>query len=113
MPALVNAKGARNIAITGRGTFDGDAQWAYEPVKRVDPEIAEEQEIARRAGVEMKRYYRTGDVQKYLFVLQDSQDVRIEGVDHPERAALERPPAGLRPGLDSRASTSTPTSSAA
>jgi len=45
-----------------------------------DPEIAEEQEIARRAGVEMKRYYRTGEVQKYLFVLQDSEDVRLEGV---------------------------------
>ena len=28
----------------------------------------------------MKRYYRTGNVQKYLFVLQDSTDVRIEGV---------------------------------
>ncbi len=78
--ALVNAKGARNIAITGRGTFDGAAQWAYEPVKRVDPEIALEQEIARRAGVEMKRYYRTGEVQKYLFVLQESEDVRIEDV---------------------------------
>ena len=78
--ALVNSKGARNIAITGRGTFDGAARWAYEPVKRADVEIAEEQENARRAGVEMKRYYRTGDVQKYLFVLEDSEDVRIEGV---------------------------------
>ena len=26
--ALVNAKGAKHIAITGRGTFDGNAQWA-------------------------------------------------------------------------------------
>jgi hypothetical protein len=78
--ALVNARGARNIAITGRGVLDGAAQWAYEPVKRVDVEIAVEQEIARRAGVEMKRYYRTGDVQKYLIVLHESQDVRIEGV---------------------------------
>jgi hypothetical protein len=78
--ALVNSKGARNIAITGRGTFDGAARWAYEPVKRADVEIAEEQESARRAGVEMKRYYRTGDVQKYLFVLEGSEDVHIEGV---------------------------------
>ncbi len=78
--ALVNARGAKNIAITGRGTFDGDARWAYEAVRGADPEIAQEQETARRAGVEMKRYYRTGDVQKYLFVLQESQDVRIEGV---------------------------------
>lgn len=78
--ALVNAKGAKRIAVTGRGIFDGNAQWAYEPVKRVDIEIADEQEIARQAGVEMKRYYRTGDAQKYLFVLQESEDVRIEGV---------------------------------
>jgi polygalacturonase len=78
--ALVNAKGAKSIAITGRGTFDGDAQWEYAPVRGHDPEIAEEQEIARLAGVEMKRYYRKGDVQKYLFVLEDSKDVRFEGV---------------------------------
>jgi hypothetical protein len=78
--ALVNAKGATNIAITGRGAFDGDAQWEYAPVRGQDPEIAAEQDIARRAGVEMKRYYRTGAVQKYLFVLQDSEDVRLEGV---------------------------------
>jgi hypothetical protein len=76
----VNAKGARNIAITGRGTLDGDARWAYEPVKRVDAEIVEEQENARRAGVEMKRYYRSGEVQKYLVVLQEARDVRIEDV---------------------------------
>lgn len=78
--ALVNARGVKRIAITGRGTFDGNAQWEFVPVRRADPEIAAEQEIARLAGVEMKRYYRKGDVQKYLFVLQDAEDVRIEGV---------------------------------
>jgi Glycosyl hydrolases family 28 len=78
--ALINAKGAKHIAVTGRGAFDGNAQWEYAPVRGQDPEISEEQEIARRAGVEMKRYYRTGAVQKYLFVLQDSEDVRLEGV---------------------------------
>jgi hypothetical protein len=78
--ALINAKGAKRIAITGRGTFDGNAQWEYAPVRGQDPEIAREQENARRAGVEMKRYYRTGDAQKYLFVLQDAEDVRLEGV---------------------------------
>ncbi|MHC1765282.1 MAG: glycoside hydrolase family 28 protein [Verrucomicrobiia bacterium] len=78
--ALVNARGAKNIAITGRGTFDGNAQWEFLPVRGQDPEIREEQEIARQAGVEMKRFYRTGAVQKYLFVLQEAEDVRIEGV---------------------------------
>lgn len=78
--ALINAKGARQIAVTGHGTFDGNAQWEFVPVRGQDPEIREEQEIARRAGVEMRRYYRVGPVQKYLFVLQDCQDVRFENV---------------------------------
>ena len=55
--ALVNATGVTNIAITGRGTFDGDARWEYAPVRGQDPEILEEQENARRAGVEMKRRF--------------------------------------------------------
>ncbi len=79
-PALVNAKGAKHIAITGRGTFDGNAQWEYRPVRGADPEIAWEQENAQRAGVEMKRYYRTGAVQKRLFLLRDCEDVRLEDV---------------------------------
>ena len=52
----------------------------YAPARGQDPEIIQEQQIARRAGVEMKRYYRTGAVQKYLFVLQESEDIRFEGV---------------------------------
>lgn len=78
--ALVNARGVKHIAITGRGTFDGNAQWEYVPARGQDPEIVEEQALARQAGVEMKRYYRTGDVQKYLFVLEEAEDVRLEGV---------------------------------
>ena len=101
-PALVNAKGAKHIAITGRGTFDGNAQWEYRPVSGADPEIKWEQENAQRAGVEMKRYYRTGEVQKRLFLLHDCEDVRLEGVTIRERAALECPSAGLQPRLDSR-----------
>ncbi|MBI4876223.1 MAG: hypothetical protein HY822_16430 [Acidobacteria bacterium] len=79
VPALVNSNGAKNIAITGRGTMDGKAQYEYVPMRGADPEIGEEIEIARRAGVEMKRYYRTG-VQKYIAVLRDSREIRIEGI---------------------------------
>ncbi len=78
--ALINADGAHHFAITGTGTIDGAATWAYERVKRVDIEIAAEQALAEKAGVEMKRFYRTGEVQKYLLVLQKSSDVRIEDV---------------------------------
>lgn len=79
-PALVNAKGVTNVAVTGAGTFDGAATWSYEPVRRADVDIAEEQANAERAGVEMKRYYRSGEVQKYLFLLQGARGVRLEGV---------------------------------
>jgi hypothetical protein len=79
VPALVNAQGARNIAITGRGTIDGKAQYEYAAARGLDVEIREEMEIARKAGVELKRYYRTG-VQKYNVVLRDSREIRIEGV---------------------------------
>jgi hypothetical protein len=79
VPALINSLGAKNIALTGRGTIDGKAQYEYIDMRGVDPEIAKEIEIARKAGVEMKRYYRTG-VQKYIAVLRDSRDIRIEGV---------------------------------
>jgi hypothetical protein len=79
VPALVNSRGVSNIAITGRGVIDGKAQYEYVPMRGLDVEIAAEIEIARKAGVEMNRYYRTG-VQKYNVVLQDSRQIRIEGV---------------------------------
>jgi hypothetical protein len=76
---LVNSRGVSNIAITGRGVIDGKAQYEYVPMRGLDVEIAAEIDIARRAGVEMNRYYRTG-VQKYNVVLQDSRQIRIEGI---------------------------------
>jgi hypothetical protein len=79
VPALINSDGAKNIALTGRGTIDGKAQYEYVAARGTDPEIAREMELARKSGVEMKRYYRTG-VQKYNVVLRDSREIRIEGV---------------------------------
>ena len=79
-PALVNSDGAHNIAFTGHGTFDGAGTWSYESVKRTDVEIAEEQANAQRLGVEMKRYYHSGEVNRYLFLLRNSEDIRFEGV---------------------------------
>ncbi len=79
VPALLNSNGAKNIAVTGRGTIDGNAQYEYADMRRLDIEIEAEIEKARKAGVEIKRYYRTG-VQKYIMVLRDSQQIRIEGV---------------------------------
>ena len=78
-PAIVNSQGAKNIAITGRGTIDGNARYEFAAARGSDPEIAAETEIARKAGVDMRRYYRTG-VQKYAVLLRDSREIRIEGV---------------------------------
>jgi hypothetical protein len=44
-----------------------------------DPEIDQEREIARLAGVPLKRYYRSG-MQAFMFVLNDSTDVRLEDI---------------------------------
>jgi polygalacturonase len=77
--AMINSNGARNIAVTGRGTLDGLAQYVYVDMRDRDPEIDEAREIARLAGVPLKRYYRTG-MQAYMFVLNDSTDVRLEDI---------------------------------
>lgn len=77
--SMINSSGARNIAVTGRGTLDGLAQYEYVDARGKDPELIVEQEIARLAGVPIKRYYRTG-MQTYMFVLNDSTDVRLEGI---------------------------------
>jgi hypothetical protein len=77
--SMINSAGAKNIAVTGRGTLDGLAQYEYVDMRGRDPEIEVERGLAAAAGVEMKRFYRTG-MQTYMFVLSDSTDVRLEGI---------------------------------
>ena len=38
---MINANGARNIGVTGRGTLDGLAQYVYVDMRDRDPEIDE------------------------------------------------------------------------
>ena len=76
---MIFSNGAQNIAVTGRGTLDGLAKYEWVAPRGVDPEIAAEMEIAREAGVEMKRYYRTG-MQTYMFILNGSVDIRLENI---------------------------------
>lgn len=56
-PVLIHARDARDIAITGRGTIDGQAVQEWRPLGEVDSFIAAETEIARQAGIDMKRPY--------------------------------------------------------
>jgi hypothetical protein len=77
--AMVFADNATNIAVTGRGTLDGLAQYEFVAMRGIDPEIAQEIEIARAAGVDMRRYYRVG-VQAYMFILNNCRNVLLRDV---------------------------------
>jgi hypothetical protein len=77
--AMVFAENAANIAVTGRGTLDGLARYEFVAMRGVDPEIAREIEIARTAGVDMRRYYRVG-VQAYMFILNNCRNVLLRDV---------------------------------
>lgn len=77
--ALMYAENAKNISVTGKGTIDGLARYDYDNVRGADPEIAREQEIARAAGIEMKRYYRSREAMNiFLVVLNDCTNVHLE-----------------------------------
>jgi hypothetical protein len=79
--ALIFAENAKNIGVTGKGTIDGLARYDYDNVRGADPEIAKVQEIARQAGIEMKRYYRSREAMNiFLFVLNDCTNVHIHDV---------------------------------
>jgi polygalacturonase len=77
--SMIWADRAKNIAVTGRGTLDGLAQYEWAEARGPDPQIAAETEIARKAGLDMRRYYRTG-MQTYMFLIDASTDVRLEGI---------------------------------
>jgi hypothetical protein len=77
--AMVYAENAVNIGVTGRGTLDGLAQYEFVAMRGVDPEIAREIEIARAAGLDMRRYYRVG-VQAYMFILNNCRNVLLRDI---------------------------------
>ena len=79
--ALIFADNAKNIGVTGKGTIDGLARYDYDNVRGADPEIAKVQEIARQAGIEMKRYYRSREAMNiFLFVLNDCTNVNLADI---------------------------------
>ena len=77
--AMVFAENAVNIGVTGRGTLDGLAQYEFVAMRGLDPEIAGEIAIARAAGLDMRRYYRTG-VQAYMFILNNCRNVLLRDI---------------------------------
>jgi hypothetical protein len=77
--AMVFAENASNIGVIGRGRLDGLAQYEFTAMRGVDPEIAQEIEIARAAGIDMRRYYRVG-VQTYMFILNNCRNVLLRDI---------------------------------
>jgi len=76
---MIYALDAKNIAVTGRGTLDGLAKYEFVEMRGTDPEIALEIEIARKAGVDMRRYYRTG-MQTYMFILNNCTNIHLSDI---------------------------------
>ena len=76
---MIFAQNAENIAVTGRGILDGLAKYEFVEMRGIDPEIATEIEIARKAGVDMRRYYRTG-MQTYMFILNNCTGIRLSDI---------------------------------
>jgi hypothetical protein len=74
---LIRADKARQIAITGQGSIDGQAVQEWGDLNEPDGFIAEETEIARKAGIPMKRAY-TVKPNPCLVYLTDYTDVLLE-----------------------------------
>ncbi len=76
---MIYAQDAVNISVTGRGTIDGLAKYEFVEMRGEDPEIITEIEIARKAGVDMRRYYRTG-MQTYMFILNNCTNILLSDI---------------------------------
>lgn len=76
LPVQIYAHGISNTGISGSGTIDGDAQYVLEDLRTVDNFVAREFEIARKAGVPMKKYAKIGPVTVMVF-FGDCQNVTL------------------------------------
>src|SRR5688572_27723456 len=79
--SMIFAENARNISVTGKGLIDGLAQYDFTEMRGVDPEISREIEIARAAGIDMRRYYRSREAMNtFMFIINDCTDFKLSGV---------------------------------
>jgi hypothetical protein len=78
---MIYAENAKNIAVTGRGTLDGLAQYDFAEMRGVDPEIVKEIELAKAAGIELRRYYRKASaLNAYMFIINDCTNFSLTDV---------------------------------
>ena len=79
--AMIFAQNAKNIAVTGKGVLDGLAQYDYVEMRGIDPEISKEIDIAKAAGIDMRRYYRKSTaVNVFMFVINDCTNFLLNDV---------------------------------
>ncbi len=76
---MILATDGKNISFTGKGTFDGLATYEFVEMKETDVEIKKEIELAREAGIDMRRYYRTG-MQTFMFILNNCTNVLFRDI---------------------------------
>jgi hypothetical protein len=95
-PVFINGTGLRDVAITGRGVIDGQAKHIWEDDGKVDGFIAAETEIARSAGVDLKRSH-VVKPNPCLLDLSGCEGILIEDV-----AFLRSPFWGVHLGLCKR-----------
>ena len=67
LPVQIYASDASNIAITGGGMIDGRAEYILEDLRSVDGFVAREFEIARKAGIPMKKHAKIHPVTVMVF----------------------------------------------
>ena len=70
LPFLIYAKKCTNIGLEGRGVIDGQARQESRPMEEVDTYIARETELAKQAGIEMKRYYTIDPKVRLIYIEQ-------------------------------------------
>jgi hypothetical protein len=79
--AMIFADNVKNAAVTGRGTLNGLAQYEFLEMSGEDGRITKEIQLARDAGVDMRRYYRSQKAMNtYMFIINDATDFLLEGV---------------------------------
>lgn len=76
---MIYAENAENISVIGKGSLDGLAKYEFTDMRGIDPEIADEIEIAREAGEDMRRYYRTG-MQTFMFVFNNCINIQLKDI---------------------------------
>ena len=78
---MIYAENAKNIAVTGRGTLDGLAQYEFTEMRGIDVDISKEIELARAAGMDMRRYYRKASaLNAFMFIINDSTNFLLSDV---------------------------------